>query len=233
MDFHHFKFILAIVIIVTIVLCWYISYSLEKYDQEKTYEKSDIFRETRLRTYSNGKKEIFVPFRKYFFGFMQKNKLERINDTFQQNEIITFFRDQSERSSDAYVILCSSGEWKVDGFRLYEKRFSVEPLTIRNTMNTQNVTIIQYGNGMINLSISQNDLSCISSLAHNSNSLSQDDRFFLENLVKKLSNNSVLDSSELARFSTILEYAQKYEPAFSLANNLIELCSAISKFLNL
>lgn len=210
---------------------YFISHYLEQRDEEREYTKNELYQNLQLRHYQNGRKEIVVYFYQWFFGFKQSKKLREINQLCKQNEIISFTRGSDSNNVDLYRVEGYNGHWKINPF-LYEVRFSVSPILIENQIREQNINIIQYGNGMINLSISQDNLSALNTIANNNNLLSSDDKKFLKSLINDLDNGKNIDTNELSRFSRVLNTIKKYEPAASLINNLAGITEAISKILN-
>jgi len=213
-----------------IVCGYFISHYLEQRDEKREYTKNELYQNLQLRLYQDGRKEIVVHFYQWFFGFKQSKKLREIDQLCKQNEIISFTRGSDSNNVDLYRVEGSNGHWKINPF-LYEARFPVSPILIENQIREQNINITQYGNGMINLSISQDNLSALSTIANN-NLLSPDDKKFLKSLINDLYNGKNIDTNELSRFSKVLNTIEKYEPAASLINNLAGITEAISKILN-
>lgn len=220
-----------LIVIFSMVVLYGLSAFLSKKDEEKQYLKEELYKQITLFAYPDGTKQAVVNYYQWFFGFNQSNKISKIHEICQQNEIL-YFNRAGGSNLDAYCIEGFNGYWRTQSLFLWEMRFAISPVLIKNKIEEQNITIIQYGNGMINLSISQNELNNINQIAKNHNLLSHDDKVFLEMLLNKLNNRNSIDATELSVFSKILGVIEKSEPTISATNNLIGIIGAIGKVLS-
>lgn len=199
---------IIIVFIIIIIIFTFLSI----YDKNKVYGNIPI----NMNTYQNGDFYFFI---RVFVW--EKNKMTQALNQYKQNTYLDF-------DGYTYKITHRGGIFNVkDGFNLEKEiRFFGVPIPLLETININNITINQFGDGMITIDLSSNEIINLENYISQDTTIDLKDRRELELFLNKLKQNQSVEQSEVTHIYSLF---LKYEPLASFGINLFTCIKELFK----
>ncbi|WP_427071392.1 hypothetical protein [Lysinibacillus fusiformis] len=200
----------AIIIVFVVIIIIFTLLSI--YDKNKVYGNIPI----NMNTYLNGDFYFFI---RVFVW--EKNKMTQVLNQYKQNTYLDF---------DGYIYKITHGGsiFNVkDSFNLEKEiRFFGVPIPLLETININNITINQFGDGMITIDLSSNEIINLENYISQDTTIDLKDKRELELFLNKLKQNQPVEQSEVTNIYSLF---LKYEPLASFGLNLFTCIKELFK----
>lgn len=167
------------IFIVVIIILFLLIY----YDKKTNYENIPIY----MRQFENGEYYFFV---RVFIW--QKNKILQAQKQYMQNTYLDF-------NGYEYVITHGGLLFPVNNALFIEKeiRYFGKAISKQGSENYNNIVINQYGEGLISIDLSSNEIVSIEKYISQDNTIDLQDKEVIEAFLQKLKNKQLIEQQEL------------------------------------
>ncbi|MFD2209507.1 hypothetical protein ACFSMW_07270 [Virgibacillus halophilus] len=199
---------LVMIFIVVIIILFLLIY----YDKKTNYGNIPIY----MRQFENGEYYFFV---RVFVW--QKNKIMQAQKLYMQNTYLHF-------NGYEYVITHGGLLFPVNNALFIEKeiRYFGKAISKQGSENYNNIVINQYGEGLISIDLSSNEIVSIEKYISQDNTIDLQDKEVIEAFLQKLKNKQLIEQQELSYIYTLF---LKYEPLASFGINLFNFLKSFLK----